>query len=604
MQRILYPTLTLAAALAATNHDLRAQYAEGFDSGAADVQISADPDTLVQFVDYSNFVVGTTRFNIPEAPRRIGQSAPTRGILLGANLSAGAGAAVNVLAGATPYTFAGNYTLQYDVFMSLSDVPFPTSGSTEQLLWGVGTDGAAPNEARINRGSGAVGTWGWLANENGYGTEDAAINENDIELADLGDTQPGESAPFNAAFSDPIPIGAPNNAPANEWVQVDVIVNNGNVRVLFNGVEFFSVASATTVGSAMLGYEDPFSSVMGYTPPAGSPGFPVEDVGWALFDNFRVVAECGFPVATEVTGLGNEHSSWGNAFLSTTSPPVFGGTAGLRLDYASPTPEPAVLFVSLGAAVDPLAALPPLPLYVDLASMPAAIPFMTAGGSTELSFNVRNDTALCSGTPMFLQAVIRDMDPISGVAGPFPLVTTNRVDWTIGDASSLVITEIMQNPAAVLDSNGEWFEIHNPTGVPVDLDGWTIADDGSDSHVIVGPLVIAPGGYLVLGINADSATNGGVTVDYQYSTFFLANGDDEVILIHPTAGVVDRVTYDDGFVSDVKNLFPDPNGASMSLNPALLNSGANDFGLNWCPSTTVFGAGDLGTPGAANDSCP
>ena len=49
---------------------------------------------------------------------------------------------------------------------------------------------------------------------------------------------------------------------------------------------------------------------------------------------------------------------------------------------------------------------------------------------------------------------------------------------------ALVINEIMQNPSAVSDSNGEWFEIYNPTDAEVDINGWTIRDDGSNSHVI------------------------------------------------------------------------------------------------------------------------
>ena len=63
-------------------------------------------------------------------------------------------------------------------------------------------------------------------------------------------------------------------------------------------------------------------------------------------------------------------------------------------------------------------------------------------------------------------------------------------------AQSVVINEIMQNPSAVSDSNGEWFEIHNPAGVPVDIDGWTIRDDDFDSHLIDngGPLLVPAGG--------------------------------------------------------------------------------------------------------------
>ena len=36
------------------------------------------------------------------------------------------------------------------------------------------------------------------------------------------------------------------------------------------------------------------------------------------------------------------------------------------------------------------------------------------------------------------------------------------------------INEIIQNPSAVSDANGEWFEVYNPTGSGIDIEGWTI----------------------------------------------------------------------------------------------------------------------------------
>ena len=91
----------------------------------------------------------------------------------------------------------------------------------------------------------------------------------------------------------------------------------------------------------------------------------------------------------------------------------------------------------------------------------------------------------------------------------------------------VVINEIIQNPAAVSDANGEWFELFNPTGSDIDINGWTIRDDGIDTHVINngGPLLILAGGYLVLGTNTDTGTNGGAPVAYSYgSSWFLSNG--------------------------------------------------------------------------------
>jgi flagellar hook assembly protein FlgD len=162
----------------------------------------------------------------------------------------------------------------------------------------------------------------------------------------------------------------------------------------------------------------------------------------------------------------------------------------------------------------------------------------------------------------------------------------------------IVINEIMQNPASASDNKGEWFELYNSGTSDIDIDGWTIRDNGTDSHVIDngGPLVIAAGGYLVLGLNAKTNQNGGYTPDYVYSGFVLANGDDEVILEDDLAATVDEVYYTG--VSP----WPDPDGKSMELIDAAQD---NNVGSNWAEAVarggTFDGSGtDLGTPGALN----
>jgi len=70
--------------------------------------------------------------------------------------------------------------------------------------------------------------------------------------------------------------------------------------------------------------------------------------------------------------------------------------------------------------------------------------------------------------------------------------------------ADIVINEIMKNPKApTLDSDGEWFELFNTGSSAVNIDGWTIRDDGSDSHVINngGNLIIGAGEFLLLGNN-------------------------------------------------------------------------------------------------------
>ncbi len=182
--------------------------------------------------------------------------------------------------------------------------------------------------------------------------------------------------------------------------------------------------------------------------------------------------------------------------------------------------------------------------------------------------------------------------------------TLTVADLAEGD---LVITEIMQNPStdSASDSDGEWFEVRNDSGADVDLEGLDSGDDpdGSspDLFTVSGSLVVADGDYVVFGINDDSSANGGVSVDYDWGTtgdFQLSNSADEVILSYG-GYVIDEVWYDGGGSSGT---FPDPTGASMSLDPGSSDAGNNDYGTNWCEATSSFGVDD-GTPGADNDSC-
>jgi hypothetical protein len=156
---------------------------------------------------------------------------------------------------------------------------------------------------------------------------------------------------------------------------------------------------------------------------------------------------------------------------------------------------------------------------------------------------------------------------------------------------AVVINEIMQNPSAVEDVNGEWFEIYNNSTESIDLDGWTIKDSNTDLHVISQSLLISPGGYMVLGNNSDQNTNGGALVNYQYSNIVFDNSDDEILLISPDQVVVDSVVYDNGAA------FPDPEGLSMALLDPNMDNGV---GLNWSEATAQYGDGDFGTPGISN----
>ncbi len=84
--------------------------------------------------------------------------------------------------------------------------------------------------------------------------------------------------------------------------------------------------------------------------------------------------------------------------------------------------------------------------------------------------------------------------------GSNTMLKTAYITVTDPFAGTLMITEIMQNPFAVSDAAGEWFEVFNPTASPINMNGWKIKDDGTDIHTIASALIVPAGGFAVLGI--------------------------------------------------------------------------------------------------------
>lgn len=221
----------------------------------------------------------------------------------------------------------------------------------------------------------------------------------------------------------------------------------------------------------------------------------------------------------------------------------------------------------------------------------ATLSAATASGTFDLVSIQFQAMAESSATAItFSQSTTRE----TTVALAATSIPINVNQSTVTATSPIIINELMINPDAVTDANGEWIELYNPTANSIDLDGCVVKDNGNNSHTIdnSGSLIISAGGYLVLARNGNSSENGGVTVDY-VGSFVLANSADEIIL--GCNGIeYDRVEYDSSF--------PIVAGASMQLIDPTRD---NNIGGNWCESTTAWpgSAGDLGTPGTAND-CP
>ncbi|WP_178986419.1 lamin tail domain-containing protein [Winogradskyella helgolandensis] len=216
------------------------------------------------------------------------------------------------------------------------------------------------------------------------------------------------------------------------------------------------------------------------------------------------------------------------------------------------------------------------------------------------SLDVRSNTAL---TNLFTQNTnnlfcINVADEVAAIAG-------NGIysNWTKDSSCSysencgliftgnVIITEVMQNPSAVADVDGEFFEIYNNEAFPINLNGWTISDGNSDSHTITTDVIVESDSFIVLGNNSNTVTNGGVTLDYQYANIDLDNGADALILTDGNTTEIDRVEYDGGII------WPNPDGAAMIYVGSNIEN--NNDGSLWEAATTSESiTTDFGSPGS------
>ena len=190
-----------------------------------------------------------------------------------------------------------------------------------------------------------------------------------------------------------------------------------------------------------------------------------------------------------------------------------------------------------------------------------------------------------------------DVLPPAPRNGASPTVTCggSGVPPRAQSATNLIINELMGDPVnAESASWGEWFEVYNPTASPIDLEGFSILSGGTSqpAHVINGSVIVPPFGYAVLGRGFDPLRNGGLTLDYNYfvggsTTIWLDNNDWLMI--------VDR----DGARVDSVQWTTLPRGATKALSPGSPRT-VNVDAEPWKFSTSTFGDGDYGTPGALN----
>jgi len=163
--------------------------------------------------------------------------------------------------------------------------------------------------------------------------------------------------------------------------------------------------------------------------------------------------------------------------------------------------------------------------------------------------------------------------------------------FTVGPGTqALVINEIMADPNAVTDANGEWFELYNPGASAINIQSYQVASANDAGFTISSSVSVPSHGYVVLARVASSTTNGGVTVAYAYgSAVQLANTSDWLTLKTSTGALVDSVAWTSTTAGKSWEL-KDPSASHVVVG-----------GSAWQLATSTYGAGDFGTPKAQND---
>lgn len=162
-------------------------------------------------------------------------------------------------------------------------------------------------------------------------------------------------------------------------------------------------------------------------------------------------------------------------------------------------------------------------------------------------------------------------------------------------AGQLFISELMADSKAVADDKGEWIELH-ATG-PCDLNGLTLAAS-SGKRTISNPecLHVIAGSDVLLAHDTDPLKNGGLPPVTTTFNFSLPQAGGALSLSYGDAGI-DEAVYSKAVA-----------GVAWQLDPTRFTPLDNDDPAAFCPATAWISgtpdAGDRGTPGLPNTTCP
>jgi hypothetical protein len=284
-------------------------------------------------------------------------------------------------------------------------------------------------------------------------------------------------------------------------------------------------------------------------------------------------------------------------------PSLFGTIADGKIGHGlSNNGDRLILRDPAGATIDALS------YGTDTTELNPAAPDVAPGHSLE-----RFPAGLDTGTAADF---IDQPNPSPGQAGVAPIPTPTATDtptpiatptaWItptatltptltpmVGPPGAVVINEVQYDPPQPgSDAAYEWLELYNQSGTTVDLAGWRLTDNVTDTRLVAAQL--APGEFLVVAAtdrfreNFPDFAGRVITAPTGLIGNGLGNTGDQLRLYDPAGAVVDGLSWGDN-----RSVFDPPAAAvapghSLERIPAGADTGrADDFKDQWQPSPGI-----------------